>query len=562
MAVKERKLFGELLLEHGVITVDQLNHALRVQQEKGGRLGKILQDLGYIRTETLYKVLEQQLGVPYVDLRRYPVNPSVSQMISASLARRYRVLPIEREGDLIVLAMVDPLNVFEADEISQILGVPVKPVLVSESDLEWGIGEFLELKSSVDRVVERVPEEIPQHWPEDTLETRIRELVAEGPVVNLVNSLISRAVLSRASDVHIEPQNGDVMVRYRIDGVLFEMLTLPKRTHAAITSRLKIMADLDITERRLPQDGRIQMEVEGRPVDLRVSVVPTIYGEKIVLRILDKAVGFLTLPQLGFAPRAYRVFLRMLRKPCGLLLVVGPTGSGKTTTLYAVLNELSVKEKNVVTIEDPVEYTVPLTNQIQVNPKIGLTFAHALRAVLRQDPDVIMVGEIRDTETAQIAVHAALTGHLVLSTLHTNSAVGAVARLIDMGVEPYLLSSCLIGVVAQRLVRRVCPECKEPYQPPPEVLDDLKVGKGTILWRGWGCPACRRTGYQGRLALQEVLFIDEDLRSLIAARAPEHELLRAATARGLQTLKEDGIDKAKQGLTTLEEVIAAVLWQE
>ncbi len=562
---KKKKLLGEFLVENGIISREQLEEALRLQQVEGGRLGKILQKLGYLEDERLYRILQEQLGIPYVELRRYPVNPAVTQLISSSLARRYRVLPIGSEGDYILLAMVDPLNVFDIDEISQIIGGKVKPVLVSERDLEWGLSEFLELKSSVDKVVEKLPQQV-QAWPEEEMtETKIRELVEEGPIVSLVNSIITRAVLNRASDIHVEPQENEIVVRCRIDGVLFEMLTLPKKVHAAVSSRLKIMADLDITERRLPQDGRIQTEVEGRPIDLRVSVIPTIYGEKLVLRILDKTVGFLTLPQLGFAKEVYPAFLSMLRKPFGLLLVVGPTGSGKTTTLYAVISELNVKEKNIVTIEDPVEYTIPQVNQIQVNPKIGLTFARGLRAVLRQDPDIIMVGEIRDAETAQIAVQAALTGHLVLSTLHTNSAIGSVARLLDMGVEPFLLSSCLIGVVAQRLVRKICPECKEAYRPSPEVLAGLGIDERTGaagFWRGWGCPSCRFTGYQGRLALQEVLVVDGELKDLIAAKASEQLLLRRALDRGMRTLREDGIAKAKEGLTSLEEVMTAVFWQD
>ncbi|MDH7577832.1 MAG: ATPase, T2SS/T4P/T4SS family [Bacillota bacterium] len=560
-----RKPLGELLVENNIITNEQLQEALRLQESKGERLGQILRKLGYISEEKLYRVLQEQLRIPYIELRRYPVNPALAQLITAPVARRYRVLPIAREENQIVLAMVNPLNVFDMDEISQIVGSEVKPVLVSENDLEWALSEFLELKSSVDKAVEGLPQEI-QGWPEEEIAAaKIREIVEEGPVVTLVNSIITRAVLNRASDIHIEPQEEELMVRYRIDGVLFEMLNLPRRIHPAVSSRLKIMADLDITERRLPQDGRIQMEVEGRSVDVRVSVIPTIYGEKLVLRILDKTTGFLTIPQLGFAPEIYPSFVNMLRKPHGLLLVTGPTGSGKTTTLYAIINELSVKEKNIVTIEDPVEYTIPLVNQMQVNPKIGLTFARGLRAILRQDPDIVMVGEIRDTETAQIAVQAALTGHLVLSTLHTNSAVSSVIRLIDMGVEPYLLGSCLIGVIAQRLVRNICPECKEVYQPSREILTSLRIpeedGK-VAFWRGWGCSSCRITGYQGRLALQEILIIEGELKDLITAKVPEQRLQHAALSHGMRTLREDGIEKAKRGLTTLEEVMTAVFWQD
>lgn len=547
-----RKRLGDLLIEAGLITREQLERALEEQKVTGLRLGEVLTRSGILSEEQLIEVMEFQLGIPHVNLDRFPVDPAAVELVPESLARRYRVLPLRRQGNRITLAMVDPLDYFAIDDIRMTTGLHVDPVIATRDDIDRALEQYYGLKQSVTEVLKEVQ-------PEQIDEEQVR--AEDAPIVRLVNQLIEQAADGRASDVHFDPQQHAVVVRFRIDGVLHTQMKLPKHLQPVLTARIKIMANLNIAEHRLPQDGRIQLKVRGRPVDVRVATLPTIFGEKIVLRLLDLRNAVSRIDQLGLSERNREAFLSMIQAPHGIVLVTGPTGSGKTSTLYAALHHLNTESQNIITVEDPVEYQIEGVNQVQVNQAVGLTFAVGLRSILREDPNIIMVGEIRDEETAEIAIRAALTGHLVLSTLHTNDAPGAVTRLMDMGIEPYLIASTLRGVVAQRLVRRICSDCREAYTPPPDELRLLEAHGRTAerLWRGRGCTACHRTGYRGRLAVHELLQVDENLRSLIAERRPASEYRQAAERRGFTPLLADGLDKVIQGLTTVQEVLQVVV---
>lgn len=564
MFVPVRKRLGEILREENIITEEQLQIALARQKETNERLGQALVNLGFVDQLTVLKVLEAKLGIPLVNISRRMLEPEVVKLIPEQLAQKYKVIPIEKNGDRIVLAMSDPLNVMAVDDVRITTGCDVEPVVAFENEIDDAIATYYG-KGSIEKIVEDIHEDMSSDLDENAL-VQLREMVEEAPIVKLVNSLINQAVASRASDIHVEPREKDVRVRFRVDGVLTEVTQFTKKMQAPIISRFKIMANLDIAERRVPQDGRIQLKIDKKEVDLRVSSLPTIFGEKIVLRILDKSKGVIHLQELGLHHDILNKFKKMIANPYGIILVTGPTGSGKTTTLYSILNDINSPEKNIVTLEDPVEYTIANVNQVQLNTKAGLTFAEGLRAILRQDPNIIMVGEIRDTETAKIAIESAMTGHLVLSTLHTNTASSTLARLVEMGIEPFLIASSVVGIVAQRLVRRLCSDCKEPYEPSQTLVEKLGIkaepNQKLVLFKPKGCPACADTGYRGRLALQEVLFMSSDIKDLVTARVNTDQIQAQAIKEGMVTLKDDGLRKVVLGLTSVEEAMRAVFVAE
>jgi len=553
--VMRKKYLGELLIEAGVITAEQRDKAMLEQKRLGKRLGETLVGLGIITEEVMAKALSAQMGLSYKELKFAPaVSPGVVELVPETLARKHKVLPLEIHNGRLTLAMSDPLNVFAIDEIKRVTRMPVDTVVVTET----------ELMSALDRYYRGEMEEMVKaanvYFPEkEKIVAAAEAMVEDTPIVKLVNTVVTQAVKDRASDIHIEPYEDSLRVRFRIDGKLHDIMTPPKHLHAGIVSRIKILAGMDIAEKRIPQDGRFPINIENRQFDVRASTLPTHHGEKMVLRLLEKTSGLpqLTLSQLGFSKTVLEQYEKLISMPYGFILSTGPTGCGKTTTMYSSLRKISATEKNIVTIEDPIEYNLPNINQVQVNPKAGLTFSSGLRSILRQDPDVIMVGEIRDTETASIATHAALTGHFVLSTLHTNEAVGAIARLIDMGVEPFLITSALVGVLGQRLIVNICPYCKESYIADYEMLNrlGLKGIKGGQLLRGKGCSECRYTGYLGREGLFELLIITEGIKKLIIDKAPASEIKMQAIKEGFVTMRQEGLIKAVEGITTIEEVM-------
>ncbi len=549
---QSRKLLGDILIENRIITQEQLNAALKIQQTTGDRLGEIL-NLGFVTEGDLTNMLEAQLGIPQV-APGYWMNPELMNLIPEPIVHRYKALPVAKEGNTLTVALVDPLNLVAIDDLRLITGLEIDTVPASERDLEYALQKFygmpeLERELQDFEVVENQALHLEQ--PD--------EMMDEAPVVRLVNSIIRQAINDKASDVHIEPLENGVKVRYRIDGVLRGGMVLPKKSRASLTSRFKILSQLNIAEKRVPQDGRIKIKYGERELDLRISTMPTVLGEKIVIRVLDQANQVTDIEQLGFSQENKKKFQKLLHTSDGMLLLTGPTGSGKTTTLYSALAQINDMKRNIVTIEDPVEYMLEGISQTQVNPKAGLTFATGLRAMLRQDPDIIMIGEIRDQETAEIAIRAATTGHLVLSTLHTNDAVGALTRLMDMGIEPFLVSSSVLGVVAQRLTRRVCQRCLLEYIPAPDSPERIFMGLGASepvrLYRSQGCQVCNNTGYRGRIAIQEVLTLTREIRKLVNEKASSDEIKRQALQQGMVPLKEDGIAKAMEGLTTISEVM-------
>lgn len=546
------KRLGDLLTEAGIVSHEQLEKAISIQKQTGERLRKILINLGYVTEERMIEVLKYQLGVPYVTIGAMEIPREVAALIPVSLAERYQVIPIKKDERKLTLAMVDPTNFFAIDDVRMASGCDIEPVLAAEREILWAIQQCYGVQDLVEKAVSKLK-------PEEASNTSEVQFTDDAPVVHIVNSIISQAIKQRASDIHIEPQDKLLRVRFRVDGMLREVATFPRHTHAAITSRIKIMSDMDIAEKRLPQDGRIKIPESGREIDLRVSTLPTITGEKTVLRILDKQAVILDINGLGFSMANLSLYRKLYSQPYGMILVTGPTGSGKTTTLYSTLTEISTPDKNVITVEDPVEYRLAGINQVQVNQKAGLNFSNGLRSILRQDPNVIMVGEIRDRETADIAIRAALTGHLVFSTLHTNDAPGAITRLLDMGLEPFLVASAILGIVAQRLVRVICPDCKQQYVPETESPDwqALQVTDwkdALVLHRGTGCPRCSHTGYFGRIAIHEVMTISPTVREAINKRVPANMLRSIAIKEGMQTMWQDGIAKAICGLTSISEV--------
>jgi len=564
--------FGELLVNHGLITPGQLEEALRIQSRGKGKkkLGTILCDLGYISERQMVEVLEFQLGFPSISLLETKVDKDVVALLPEAIARKHAVFPVRKSGDRLVLAMTDPLDYMAIEDVRLATNMPVQPVITTSSDIEQAIARYYGLQSAT--VEEIIDEDYEAADGEDVEQEAQNQ---SSPVVRLVNQIIQAAVTQRASDIHIEPQEHQVLIRFRVDGVLRAEQKLPKAMQNVLTARLKILAKLNIAERRLPQDGRIQMNVFGKRVDIRVSTLPGVTGESIVLRILDQSVGIKPLHELGFSSHHYGLFEKALHRPNGIILISGPTGSGKSSTLYSALQTLNKPDVKIITVEDPVEYRIEGITQVQVNAQIGLTFASGLRSILRQDPNIVMVGEIRDTETAEIAVRASLTGHLVFSTIHTNSAISTITRLADMGIEHYLIASSLVCVVAQRLVRRVCRECAESVSARPEELHLLAAnglldagpscrpaGETVMLARGKGCTACGKTGYSGRIAIHEVLMIDEGMRRLIAGKAPLEDLSEYAAEHGFRSLLRDGLEKVMEGLTTTEELFKAVTVDE
>jgi len=531
--------------------------AIELQKKSSRRIGQIIIDKGWATENDVLNALSEQLSIPYIRVRSGIFDPLVALLIKKNTASRLRVLPLQRVRDTIYVATGDPQAIPAFDEIEQHTGLRVQPVLARREDILRCLNDAysgntgsLELLGDVDEDFEVVESALSDDY------AAIDEMAEGSPVINLVNSLVQRAIRDSASDIHIEPSRSKSRVRYRIDGVLYEITSLKSELHPAIVSRLKVMANLDIAERRLPQDGRIQVHTQGRTVDLRFSSLPGLFGEKVVLRVLDKNHSLLDVNKLGMTPSNLDKFKTLLNNSHGLILVTGPTGSGKTTTLYAALNHLNSIEKNIVTIEDPVEYQIDIVNQNEVHDKIGLSFSSILRHTLRQDPDIVMVGEIRDRETAEIAVQAALTGHLVLSTLHTNHAIGAITRMIDMDVEPYLLSSALIGVVAQRLVRTICPSCKTSYVASPDIVQRYgwDAEHNTRLARGRGCTECYDSGYKGRMGIHEILDVSDTLQRLITTNPGRDELTRYIKENDIQTLFSDGLNHAREGETTIEEI--------
>ncbi|HVE48748.1 MAG TPA: type II secretion system ATPase GspE [Casimicrobiaceae bacterium] len=558
--VPTRKRLGEILIERGKLDSQALERALRLQGDSGEKLGSLLVTLGLCAQRDVAEALAQQLSLPLCDAALYPEFPILEERVSARFLRESHALPIREDESELVLAMADPTDDYTIGAFEMVTGRAVRPLVAIPTELEAALERLYGAgKSALGTIVGDVEQRVDDIAFDADVQ-QLKDLASEAPVIRMVSLIITNALEMRASDIHVEPFENRLIVRYRVDGVLHEIESPPRRLSAAIISRIKIMANLDIAERRLPQDGRIRLRVQGKEIDLRVSTVPTMHGESVVMRILDKGGVALDFKRLGFEDDTLKLFLNVLLQPHGILLVTGPTGSGKTTTLYTALDRLNQPDVKILTVEDPVEYQMPGINQIQVKPQIELTFANALRSIVRQDPDVIMIGEIRDLETAQIAVQSALTGHLVLSTVHTNDAPSTVNRLLDMGVEDYLLTSTVIGILAQRLVRTLCPHCKEPYHALPELVEQMNLHKfvreGPItLWHARGCKACANTGYTGRVSILEMLPMTDALRSLVMRHATATDLRSQALAEGMLPMYEDGLRKAVQGVTTFEEVL-------
>lgn len=554
---------GDILINQGLITSQQLKETLKLQKEGSKkRIGEILVEIGAISREELYEILQYVYETEYVDLSNYVIDPEVISLIPEKIALRFKLIPLSKNDYELIIAMANPLDVYAIDFVRDYTKIKrIKSLLAAEDDVLNAITSYYEL-GEYDDIIEKLGTEIIFKEEEEEEDLKKLEAISkEAPIIQLVSMLIVQGVKDRASDIHIEPNEKGLLIRFRVDGILHDIRTLPNTIKSAIISRIKILAKMDIAERRLPQDGRFQVKFGTREVDLRVSTIPTVLGEKVVLRLLDKSKGLIKLEQLGFIPEQLDEFKSIISKSYGIILLTGPTGSGKTTTLYAALNQVNSKDKNIITVEDPVEYKLARINQIQIKPKINLTFANTLRSILRQDPDIIMVGEIRDTETAQIAVQAALTGHLVFSTLHTNDAASALTRLIDMDIETFLISSSVIGVIAQRLVRVICEKCKEKYTPEKNVLSGLNIkdnskDDGKVkLYRGTGCSFCKNTGYYGRTSIYELIVLDEEIRSLVISKASSNVIKDVAIKKGMKTLKDSGLEKVMQGITTIEEVI-------
>ena len=556
---------GVMLISANLITEEQLKKALDVQQKDGGRLGSNLVKLGYLNEDKLASFLSKQYGIPAINLSGYEIDPSVVKLIPSEVAQKYQIIPVMRTGATLTIAMADPSNVFAIDDIKFMTGYNVEPVVATESSLKVTINKYYDQTDALQTVMDSFKKEelldisFEEEGEEQVDIGELKQAIEEAPVVKLVNFVLTDAITKGASDIHIEPYEKVFRVRYRIDGILYDVMQPPMRLRAAITSRLKIMAELDIAERRLPQDGRIKVRVKGKEVDLRVSTLPTIFGEKVVMRILDRGNFILDLNNLGFDTKALTDFQEAILAPYGMILVTGPTGSGKTTTLYAALNTLNSVAVNIMTAEDPVEMNFLGVNQGQMKEDIGLTFAASLRSFLRQDPDIIMVGEIRDYETAEISVKAALTGHLVLSTLHTNDAPSTLNRLLNMGIEPFLIASSILLILAQRLVRKICPKCREEEKANPQALIDIGFSKEeaeTIkCYKGKGCDTCNNTGYKGRMAIYEVMPVGDEMRELILEGASALEVKKTAMKLGMKTLRMSGLTKIKEGITSVEEVL-------
>jgi len=570
MSPREKYLrLGELLLKEGIISQAQLEKAINIQRQEGGRLGEILIKLEILKEGQVVAILGKQLNIPYFNPGtelKPAVDQNLEQLIPKDFALRNTVLPLSRTLRSLTVAMSDPLELILIDNLRKVTGCEINPVIATRSDITKATENFYGKSKMFEEAVEASYENISAISDFEETEVADQELsldkliarAEEAPVVKLVDLIIRQAIDERASDIHIEPFKGRISLRYRIDGKLYEIPPPAKQLHLPIISRIKILGKLDIAEKRLPQDGAFLVRLEDRPIDLRVSTIPTIYGEKVVLRILDKSVVVLDLDQLGFEAKQLELIRRAIKMPYGLVLLTGPTGCGKTTTLYAILNEIKSPTKNILTVEDPVEYKMDSINQVHIKPEIGLTFANALRSFLRQDPDIILVGEIRDLETGQICIRAALTGHLVLSTLHTNDAPSAVSRLIDIGVEPYMVAPSLILVVAQRLIRKLCPDCKEAYEPTMEQIGEVKI-KADLIYRPKGCSKCGQIGYRGRTCIAEVMVINEQLRDLINQGTAFQKIREVARESGMQTFYESGLKQVEDGTTSVKEILSVTI---
>ncbi|MDQ3282967.1 MAG: type IV-A pilus assembly ATPase PilB [Acidobacteriota bacterium] len=561
---------GELLTKASLINQDQLKEALRVQKETGGKLGETLIKLGFVSEEDITECLSQQFGVPSINLQHFEIDGSVIRLIPGDVARKYNILPVNKTGATITIAMADPTNVFAMDDIKFMTGYNVEPVVASELGIKAAIDNYygttssLELKKVMEDLQTQESADLEVLEEDEELDvTALADSAEEAPVVKLCNLILTDAIKRGASDIHIEPYEKEYRVRFRIDGILYEIMNPPLKLKDAMTSRMKILSKLDISEKRLPQDGRIKLKIKledkNKELDFRVSVLPTLFGEKIVMRLLDKDNLRLDMTKLGFEPESLARFEEAIFKPWGMVLVTGPTGSGKTNTLYSALAKVNSPEVNIMTAEDPVEFNLPGINQVQMKEQIGLNFAATLRSFLRQDPNIILVGEIRDFETAEIAIKAALTGHLVLSTLHTNDAPSTINRLMNMGIEPFLVATATQLIAAQRLVRRICSNCKEAVDMTPQAIANLGYRKDEIgsfsIYKGRGCDKCNNTGYKGRVGLIEVMQIDDDIRDLILAGGTAIDIKKKAIENGMITLRRSGLVKIKEGITTVEEVV-------
>ena len=563
-SLKERLL--EALGDSKLLTDEQLTEAVAAQKVQGGNLGAILLKKGFIKEKDLAVLLSSSLNLPMLNLSRFSINPDVVKLIPEKTAKQYHVIPISIMGDNLTLCMSDPLNIFAIDDIKVLTNYNIDPVISTEKEIADAIHNYYGAESTQLAQILQEVKEADENEPLEVANTEeegvvdIQEATKQSkvaPIVKVVNLMVAEALESRASDIHVEPQEKSLRIRYRVDGALQEAFSLPKKDQNAIITRLKIMSGLDITEWRIPQDGRFRIRMREKEVDFRVSILPTNHGGKVVMRALDKSSLSIGLDKLGYLPQPLKLFEQAITKPYGMILVTGPTGSGKSTTLYSIITQLNTNEKNIVTIEDPVEYQVDGITQIQVNPSIEFTFSTGLRSILRQTPDIVLIGEIRDFETADIAIKASLTGQLLFSTLHTNDACGAITRLMDMGVEPFLVASSLVAVAAQRLCRKICENCKEPYEITPAVLKrlNIKTSKDATFYHGKGCSKCSNTGYHGRMGTLEVLLIDDAIRDLIIKGKSSDEIKEYAVANGMKTLRENAFKKALSGLTTIEEVL-------
>ncbi|MEA3368986.1 MAG: ATPase, T2SS/T4P/T4SS family, partial [Candidatus Ratteibacteria bacterium] len=558
-----RKRLNEILIEGEIISTEQLKKALEVQDKEGGRLGQILVKLGFITEKDLIACLSQHLNIPPINLNRYKISAEVLKIIPEHVSRHYQLIPVSLVGKTLTVAMADPLNIFAMDDIKVMTGYNIDPIITTSEEILEAISKYHAPWGTMEDAVKAVDLKVtvPASTAKEELDLdRLRKEVEEAPVIKIVNLILGEGVKKKASDIHIEPFEDALRVRYCIDGVLYESTPPPKQLRAAIISRLKILSRLDIAERRLPQDGQFKIRASGREIDFRVAIIPTMFGERVTLRILDKSALSLDLSKLGFSEEPFKAFSEAITHPHGIILVTGPTGSGKTTSLYSALNRINTPEKNILTIEDPVEYILDGVNQIQINPDIGLTFASGLRSILRQAPNIILVGEIRDNETADVAIKSGLTGHLVFSTLHTNDAVGAVTRLIDMQIEPFLIASSLICILAQRLARKLCPDCRESYKVSPEITDKYGLkskegGKDLILYRPHGCPRCNNSGYRGRFAVVEAFSFFDEIKNMIVQRASETEIKEKVTEKEMVPLRESGLRRVVDGTTSLEEIL-------
>ncbi|MFH1853866.1 MAG: ATPase, T2SS/T4P/T4SS family [Candidatus Omnitrophota bacterium] len=568
-SLKER--LTEILIKDNIISEAQLEKALKIHKEMGGSLKNILVEQGFVNEKDLMAALSQGFGIPTIMLSRFKIDSEILRLIPRDLARKYQIVPVSKVGNALTIATADPLNVFVIDDLRAITGFEVGAIIASQREVQEVIDQHYaeDTHGALEELMKDIKSEDLQIIEEKEAEridsARLYKLIEEAPVVKLTNMILENGIKARTSDILIEPMEKSLRIRYRIDGVLREVETLPKNMQETIVSRIKVMSKLNIAERRLPQDGRFKLKLNDNEVDFRVSILPSSHGEKVALRVLDKSAAMLDIERLGFEKDSLKVIIKCVSRPHGMILACGPTGSGKTTTLYSLLKYVHTPEKNLITVEDPVEYQIQGVNQVTVRSDVGLTFSSSLRSILRQDPDVIMIGEIRDFETVDIAIKSALTGHLVLSTLHTTTACGSVVRLVNMGVEPFLISASLVGIVAQRLIRKLCVKCRESYELPDTLISKLGLGPGgkkDIFYRPKGCEQCMNTGYSGRIGICEILEMSPSIKEMILKKARESEIKKQARKEGMGTLREDGLKKVRQGFTSIEEILRVTIADE